>query len=92
MAKINAGEEISPTEQRQYAYAIRAVIYDAQEAFLLYREGRLDEGYWATRSALVSVYLAESSARAAYEEIKSLELIDKAFMQWVDGIIHAEGR
>jgi len=87
LTKVAAGESISSTEQRQFSYVVRAVLYDAQEAFLLNREGGLDAGYWATRSALISVYLAEPPAREAYEVMKSRGLLDRDFVLWVDHVI-----
>jgi len=90
LAKATAGEPMDATERRQLTSAIRAVLYDTQEAFLLNREGRVDEGYWATRGALVSLYLANAAARSAYEEMESRGLLLGDFTVWVDGIIGLE--
>jgi len=92
LAKATAGEPMDGTERRQLASAIRAVLYDTQEAFLLNREGRVDEGYWATRGALVSLYLANPASRSAYDEMKSRGLLLGDFTAWVDGIIGAVQR
>ena len=90
LAKATAGEAMDATERRQLASAIRAVLYDTQEAFLLNREGRVDEGYWATRGALVSLYLADPASRNAYAEMKSRGLLLEDFTAWVDDIIAVE--
>ena len=51
-AKLAKGDKLAPSEQMQYAYFVRAMLYDVQEAFLLYREERLTEECWKTRAAL----------------------------------------
>ena len=48
--KVEAGEPLSPAEQVQYGFFVRAMLYDVQEAFLLHREGGLDDAYWNTHA------------------------------------------
>ena len=50
----------------------------------------MDEGYWATRGALVSLYLADPASRNAYAEMKSRGLLLEDFTAWVDDIIAVE--
>ncbi len=84
MAKVAEGAELTRQEQSQYAYAVRAVLYDVQEAFLLHREGRLDEEYWKTRTALVLAYLALKPAREVYLQDKSRGVLHSDFVKWLD--------
>jgi hypothetical protein len=84
MAKVADGAELTPLEQSQYAFSVRAVLYDVQEAFLLHREGRLSEEYWNTRTALILDYLAQTPAYDAYLEVKSRGLLHAEFVQWLD--------
>lgn len=90
LAKVANGDPLNATEQRQFAYVVRAVLYDSQEAYLLNREGRLDSGYWATRASLISVYLAAPPALAAYEEMTSRGLLHEDFVRWVNEILAAD--
>jgi hypothetical protein len=55
-----------------------------QEAFLLHREGRLDEEYWKTRTALVLAYLALKPAREVYLQDKSRGVLHAEFVKWLD--------
>lgn len=83
-AKAASNKTLTLTEQWQYGYFVRAVLYDVQEAFLLHREGRLENEYWDTRSALLRVYLASDTAIGIYEDIKSKGLLHVDFVDWVD--------
>ena len=91
MAKVAAGEALDQVEETQYAYAVRTVLYDVQEAFLLHQEGRLDEGYWKTRHALISEYLSKPAASEIYDQIRSRGLLHGEFVRWVDGVIGHDG-
>ncbi len=84
IAKVADGAELTPLEHSQYAHAVRAVLYDVQEAFLLHREGRLDEEYWKTRTALILAYLAQTPARDVYLQDKSRGILHADFVKWLD--------
>ena len=84
IAKVSNGDPLNTTEQTQYAYFIRAVLYDVQEAYLLYREERLDVHYWNTRSALFDVYVDRELARQVYIKDKDLGLLHEDFVRWAD--------
>jgi hypothetical protein len=71
----------------QYSYFVRGLLYDIQEAFLLYREGRLSEEYWDTRQAIFSAYMQSVPARATYERDKVLGVLQPAFTEWADGYL-----
>jgi hypothetical protein len=84
IAKARSGDELSPQEHAQYGYVIRSVLYDIQEAFLLHREGRLDEGYWATRNSLIVVYLSPEIAYEVYRLEKEQGILHPDYAQWID--------
>jgi hypothetical protein len=87
IAKLAAGDELTPAEQVQFGYFVRSLIYDVQEAFLLRQEERLDEGYWLTRSALFVTSMSQDAARRVYEKDKRAGLLHKDFVYWADGIL-----
>jgi hypothetical protein len=84
LAKVEKSEPLSDVETVQYGYLIRATLYDVQEAFVLNREGRLDDAYWATRSAVAKAYLAQPLAREVYERDKAQGTLIPDFTDWVD--------
>jgi hypothetical protein len=84
LAKVDNAEPLSDAEAIQYGYLIRATLYDVQEAFVLNREGRLDDAYWATRAAVVRAYLAQPLARQVYERDKDQGTLIPDFTEWLD--------
>jgi hypothetical protein len=90
MAKASVGAELSLSEQSQYEYAVRAVLYDVQEAFLLHREGRLDEGYWQTRQALILAYISTQTGYDVYQQNKSRGILHRDFVEWLDRALEDE--
>jgi hypothetical protein len=84
------GSELTDSEATQFSYIVRGVLYDVQEAYLLYREGRLDQEYWDTRAALFSVYLRQDTARALYRRDRDLGLLHADFARWADSVTEGE--
>lgn len=84
IVKSRNGEPLSDVERVQLDYALRAVLYDVQEAFLLHREGRLSGGYWRTRQALVLGYFSTPAARERYQQQKSIGVLHEDFVAWLD--------
>ncbi len=85
--KVAEGTVLTPTERYQYGFLMRTVLYDVQEAYLLYREGRLDEGYWNTRAAVALAFLAPPLARDSYRQDRSIGAFHTDFVEWMDGAI-----
>ena len=79
-------QDLTTAQQNEYGFFVRAMLYDVQEAFLLHREGRLDEGYWATREALYRTYMQQQFARGIYSRNKSLGLLHREFVAWADSV------
>lgn len=84
IAKVQRSDSLTDAEMIQYGYLIRAVLYDVQEAFVLNREGRLDDAYWTTRAAVAKIYMAQPLAKQIYERNKSLGTLLPDFTDWVD--------
>ena len=83
-AKAASSEALTPTEQVQYRYFVRAVIYDVQEAYLLYKEARLSEEYWRTRSALFDAFMAQELARSIYLSDRDMGVLHSDFVSWAN--------
>ena len=90
LAKVREGAPLNTQEETQYGYVLRSVLYDVQEAFLLHEEGRLDEGYWSTRGALIQVYLSSDLAHEIYRKEKQQGLLHPKFSKWIDQNVKKE--
>jgi hypothetical protein len=84
LAKVATSDPLTSGEQVQYGYLIRSMLYDVQEAFVLNREGRLDDAYWETRAAVVRSYMSSPMARSVYERDKALGTLLPVFVAWMD--------
>ena len=87
IARAGAGDSLSAAERVQYGYVLRAVLYDVQEAFVLHGEGRLDDEFWLTRSALVNAYLSNPVALDLYTRDRAQGTMLGEFTGWVDSMI-----
>ena len=83
-AKVASGEQMTPSENIQYRFFVRSMLYDVQEAYLLYREARLDEGYWSTRASLFSAYMEQERARQIYNRDMSQGVFHVDFVDWAN--------
>jgi len=86
-AKVDAGTTLTPTDLMQYQFFVRGLLYDIQEAFLLHREGRLDDEYWETRAAIVLAYMAQMQARDVYQRDRALGVLHADYVSWLDQAI-----
>jgi hypothetical protein len=84
------GDPLTPSQQIQYGFFVRGMVYDVQEAFLLHQEGRLDEAYWKTRSALIVSYMTQDLARGIYIRDKALGLLHEDFVLWADQVLEID--
>lgn len=87
IAKVAQESELNPRERTQYAYFVRSLLYDVQEAFLLHREGRLGDAYWETRGAIFKAYMNFAPARDVYRRDKTLGVMHDEFVSWADEAI-----
>jgi hypothetical protein len=86
-AKVSIGETLTPTELVQFGFAIRAMLYDIQEAFLLHEELSLDEDYWRTRVALFDSFMNQQLAKDVYMREKQLGILHVDFVAWADSTL-----
>jgi len=86
-AKAADNAELTRAEKMQFGYAVRAVLYDVQEAYLLYREGGLDDCYWSTRAASIRAYLGQAPAREVYARDRELGTLHAEFVHWLDSVL-----
>ena len=84
VAKLADGKSLTPAESVLYGYFVRGMLYDIQEAYLLYLEGRLDEEYWQTRAAIAMAYMTNAPARDVYHRDKSIGALHQSFVKWMD--------
>ena len=87
LTKVAEGTQLTAQELTQYSYFVRGMLYDIQEAYFLYSEGRLDEGYWQTRIAIFMAYMENPAARDVYLRDKKLTVLHPEFVKWVDHTI-----
>lgn len=85
--KVAEGEPLTSMELAQFGYFIRSMLYDIQEAYLLYQEDRLDEEYWTTRSAIAIAYMRGMPARDIYHRDRELGTLHASFVEWMDQAI-----
>lgn len=85
--KVSDGGALSALERMQYGYIVRTVLYDVQEAYLLNREGRLDEEYWGTRASIILAYLEPTAARDIYHRDASIGALHPDFVRWLDNAL-----
>jgi hypothetical protein len=90
ITKVGEGSELSPGEASQYAYFVRGLLYDVQEAYLLNREGRLSDEYWETRDAIFVAYMKFAPALDVYHRDRDLGVLHPDFVSWADQTL-AEG-
>ena len=69
----------------QYAFFVRGLLYDIQEAYLLHREERLSDEYWSTRQAIFTTYMRNELARAVYRRDSALGVLQPKFVEWANG-------
>ncbi len=87
LVKATKNEPMSDEERLMFTYAVRAVLYDVQEAFLLHREGRLSQKYWETRISLIKGYLSSNASLKIYKDQKVAGVLHSDFVNWVDATL-----
>ncbi len=82
-----AGEELSSAEETQYfAYSV-AVLKLAEEAFLVYRDGRLDEEIWQTRANFALNFFSFEQDREVWEINRGSGNYVPGFVEWFDAAL-----
>ncbi len=74
--------------ERNYVIAyIGALLRTSEEAYLLYRDGMLDEEYWGTRAGVLLAALRSSVARQVYFDTRDAGFYTPDFVRWADSAI-----
>lgn len=83
-ARMGAGEELSPVEEAQVSGILVIALKLAEESFMAYRDGRLDEEVWQTRAALALNLLRRESSRKYWEGARTQGAYVPGFVDWLD--------
>lgn len=71
--------------ERNYIIAyVGALLRTSEEAYLLYRDGMLDEEYWGTRAGVLLAALRSSIARQVYIDTRDAGFYTRDFVRWAD--------
>lgn len=76
--------ELTEVEQNHLTAYVGALLRSVEEAYLLYRDGLLDEGYWETRAGVLLTVLRSDRARKIYTETKEAGFYTGDFVIWLD--------
>jgi len=76
--------ELTEAEQRRFTAYVGALLRTTEEAYLLYRDGLLDEEYWNTRAGVMLAVLRSRRARGFYIQTKEAGFYTGDFVVWVD--------
>lgn len=79
--------ELTEAELNRLAAYVGALLRTTEEAFLLYRDGLLDEEYWATRAGVALTILRSRQARAFYTQTSEAGFYTSDFVAWMDKAI-----
>ncbi len=77
-------EELTEDEQRYVIAYVGALLRTTEEAFLLYRDGLLEEEYWLTRARVVLLALRPDAAREVYVRTRNAGFYTPDFVAWAD--------
>ncbi len=76
--------ELTEDEQDRLTAYIGALLRTTEEAYLLYRDGLLDEEYWMTRAGVMVAALRTDVARTVYVRTRDSGFYTGAFVDWAD--------
>jgi len=81
---ISAALLNTSVEYRREDALVFTILKLAEESFLQYRDGFLEEEYWQTRAAFALINLQTESARAHYREQMKRGVFVNDFTAWID--------
>jgi len=76
--------ELTEAGQDRLTAYIGALLRTTEEAFLLYRDGLLDEEYWMTRANVMLAALRTEVARTVYFQTRDARFYTGDFVAWAD--------
>ncbi len=77
-------EELGEDEQRYVTAYVGALLRTTEEAFLLYKDGLLDEEYWLTRARVMLAALRYDAAHEVYMQTRNAGFYTPDFVAWAD--------
>ncbi|MEE9208584.1 MAG: hypothetical protein V3U67_09505 [Gemmatimonadota bacterium] len=75
---------LTETEVNNLTAYVGALLRSSEEAYLLYRDGLLDEEYWMTRAGVMLTILRSARARQVYFQTRDSGFYTDDFVDWVD--------
>jgi len=84
MTRLEAGDELSPAESYQVIDYLLSVLKVAEESFISYKAGSLDEDIWLTRASAALAHLQDDRSRAMYISIRDRGSLTAEFTNWLD--------
>jgi len=87
LARMQAGEELTSSEQMQHFLYLVVVLKLAEEAYIAYDDGRLDDETWLTRAALALNTFDSENNRERWAYIRTLETFVPRFVSWFDAAL-----
>ncbi len=79
--------ELTESERNSVIAYVGALLRTTEEAYLLYRDGMLDEEYWGTRAGVLLAALRSSTARQVYIDTRDAGFYTRDFVSWADGAL-----
>jgi len=79
--------ELTVSETNHVIAYIGALLRTSEEAFLLYRDGMLEEEYWATRAGVLLAALQSATARQIYFDTRDAGFYTPDFVEWTDSAL-----
>jgi len=76
--------ELTEAEEDRLTAYIGALLRTTEEAFLLHRDGFLDDEYFGTRAGVMLAALRSDRARRVYTQTKELGFYTSDFVVWAD--------
>lgn len=81
------GSSITEEERDRLTAYLGALLRTTEEAFLLYRDGMLDEEYWSTRAGVMLAAMRSDVARQIYYDTRDAGFYTGDFAAWADDAI-----
>ncbi len=78
---------LTDSEQNQVIAYVGALLRTTEEAFLLYRDGMLDEDYWRTRTGVMLAAMQSQIANEFYHLTRDAGFYTRDFVVWADAAI-----
>ncbi len=82
--------ELTTAERDRLTAYIGALLRTTEEAFLLNRDGLLDDEYWMTRASVMMAALRTDHARQIYIQTRDAGFYTSDFIAWADPVLRSK--